>query len=112
MSQLGDLVTSDPSLHIQTHLSENTAEIKYTLELFPQCETYTGVYDSYGILRKGTILAHCVWLSPEEMKVISDKGAGISHCPNSNFNLMSGGARVGAMLDAGIEVSRALAAMT
>jgi guanine deaminase len=104
MASLGDLVAEDPSLHLQTHLSENTAEIKETLGLFPDCESYTAVYDKYGMLRKGTILAHCVWLSPAEMKVISDRHAGISHCPTSNFNLMSGGARVGAMLDEGIEV--------
>ncbi|KAG7529026.1 hypothetical protein FFLO_05819 [Filobasidium floriforme] len=104
MASLGELVAEDPSLHLQTHLSENTAEIKETLDLFPDCESYTAVYDKYGMLRKGTILAHCVWLSPAEMTVISDRHAGISHCPTSNFNLMSGGARVGAMLDEGIEV--------
>jgi guanine deaminase len=97
MQSLGDLITADPSLHVQTHLSENTREIQETLDLFPDCRSYTAVYDKYNMLRKGTILAHCVWLTPEEMKLISAAKAGISHCPTSNFNLMSGGARVGAM---------------
>jgi len=104
MQSLGDLIASDKTLHVQTHLSENTREIEETLELFPDCESYTAVYDKYGMLRQGTILAHCVWLTSEEMRTISKKKAGISHCPTSNFNLMSGGARVGAMLDEGIEV--------
>ena len=104
MASLGDLIVEDPTLHIQTHLSENTTEIKETLQLFPDCKSYTAVYDKYNMIRKGTILAHCVWLSQPEMKLISDQHAGISHCPTSNFNLMSGGARVGAMLDEGIEV--------
>lgn len=104
MASLGDLINEDPSLHVQTHLSENTKEIEETLGLFPDCESYTAVYDKYNMLRRGTILAHCVWLSQAEMKLISDRHAGISHCPTSNFNLMSGGARVGDMLDEGIEV--------
>ena len=105
MSSLGNLIKSDPSLNVQTHLSENTNEIKTTMELFPDCESYTQVYDKFGMLRKGSILAHCVWLDQAEMQLIGEKKAGVSHCPTSNFNLMSGGARVGAMLDEGIEVS-------
>jgi guanine deaminase len=93
---------------IQTHMSENTAEVEQTLQLFPGCETYTEVYKKFGLLRRGTILAHCVWLSEKEIKMISESEAGISHCPTSNLNLMSGGARVGAMLDAGIHVCTVL----
>lgn len=91
-------------LPIQTHLSENPNEITKTLELFPDQKTYTGVYDSFGILKKGTILAHCVHLSDDEMDVIQQKGAGISHCPSSNLNLGSGVARVREMLDKGMKV--------
>jgi guanine deaminase len=97
---------SEPDVHIQTHLSENRTEIQETLRSFPECKSYTEVYEKYGMLRNGTILAHCVWLTEQEMDVIKRTGAGISHCPTSNFNLMSGGARVGAMLDKGLNVSQ------
>jgi guanine deaminase len=106
LEQLGRLAAEDANLAIQTHMSENTSEIDETLRLFPGCETYTEVYKKFGLLRRGTILAHCVHMSDEEMKMIKECEAGISHCPTSNLNLMSGGARVGAMLDAGIDVSR------
>jgi cytosine/adenosine deaminase-related metal-dependent hydrolase len=108
LTQLGELVATDPTMAIQTHMSENTAEVEQTLQLFPGCETYTEVYKKFGLLRRGTILAHCVWLSEKEIKMISECEAGISHCPTSNLNLMSGGARVGAMLDAGIHVNAVL----
>lgn len=97
-------------LPIQTHLSENPSEIAFTLELFPPdqfgdgCTTYTGVYDTFGILKRGTILAHCVHLTDEEMGVIERTGSGVSHCPSSNLNLGSGVARVREMLDRGIKV--------
>jgi guanine deaminase len=105
MDALGTLIASDADVHIQTHLSENRTEITETLRSFPDCGSYTEVYERYGMLREGTILAHCVWLSDEEMDVIKRTGAGVSHCPTSNFNLMSGGAKVGAMLDKGLNVS-------
>ena len=66
--------------------------------------TYAGVYDAYGLLRHNTVLAHAVHLEEEEIEIIQARRAGISHCPTSNFNLRSGVADVGAMLDAGINV--------
>lgn len=121
MASLGDLVHADPTLAIQTHMSENAAEIAYTKELFsvdtlPRPPhgiegvierargTYAGVYDAYGLLRHNTVLAHCVHLEAAEVELIKARQTGISHCPTSNFNLRSGCAKVGALLDHGIKV--------
>lgn len=68
-------------------------------------DSYTGVYDHFGLLRENTVLAHCVHLQDSEMDLIKAREAGISHCPTSNFNLRSGASRVTAMLDRGIKVS-------
>lgn len=95
----------DPPLAIQTHLSENHKEIETVLELFPDCDTYTGVYEQFGLLTRGTILAHCVHLTKEERGLIKAKEAGVAHCPSSNFFIRSGCARVREMLDDGINVS-------
>ncbi|KAI0672953.1 guanine deaminase [Trametes maxima] len=67
--------------------------------------TYAGVYDAFGLLRENTVLAHAVHLEEEEVKIIKARKSGISHCPTSNFNLRSGCARVGMLLDHGIKVS-------
>jgi guanine deaminase len=103
LTSLGNLASSDPSIHIQTHISENLSEISYTKSLFPHCASYADVYNYYGLLRENTILAHGVHLGEDELELIKDKGAGISHCPTSNFNLCSGVARVGEFLDRGIK---------
>lgn len=108
LTSLGSLAASDPTLAIQTHISENQKEIEFTKELFPKCATYTDVYKHFGLLGERTILAHAVHLSDGEMGVVKECGAGVSHCPTSNFYLNSGVARVGEMLDRGIKVSRAL----
>jgi len=62
------------------------------------------VYDHYHLLRDNTILAHGVHLEEEELELIKERNSGISHCPTSNFNLTSGMAKVGVMLDKEIKV--------
>lgn len=117
LTSLGKLAVSDPHLAIQTHISENEAEIVLTKKLFPPKvlpplpdgsergeTTYAGVYDAYGLLRNNTVLAHGVHLEEEEVQLIKERNAGISHCPTSNFNLRSGCAKVGMLLDKGIKV--------
>ena len=114
LTSLGDPARADPALAIQTHISENINEITFTKELFPpeilpggkegDEVTYAGVYDAYGLLRDNTVLAHAVHLEPSEVALIRARKAGISHCPTSNFNLRSGCAHVGELLDAGIKV--------
>jgi hypothetical protein len=46
-----------------------------------------------------------VHLEEAEVQLIAQRGAGVSHCPTSNFNLSSGVAPVGKLLDRGIKVS-------
>jgi guanine deaminase len=110
IESLGKLAASDPSLAIQTHISENPAEVEHTKKLYRHLSTpgkpitYAGVYDHYGLLRDNTILAHAVHLEEEELELVKERGSGISHCPTSNFNLTSGMAKVGVMLDKSIKV--------
>lgn len=104
LNSLGKIAASDPSLCIQTHISENLNEVALTKKLFPNSETYAGVYDDHGLLRETTILAHAVHLEEAEMKLIEKRKAGVSHCPTSNFHLSSGVAKVGEFLDRGIKV--------
>lgn len=106
LSSLGDLASSDPSLHIQTHISENPSEIAFTKKLFPKSSSYADVYDSFGLLRSNTVLAHAIHLTEEEVDIIAARNAGISHCPASNFNLSSGIAPIGKYLDRGLKVRR------
>ncbi|KAL7006814.1 hypothetical protein EMMF5_003700 [Cystobasidiomycetes sp. EMM_F5] len=104
MAGLQAVVGKDPTLHIQTHLAENPAEIEFTKQLFPFTDSYTHVYDHFGLLSQKTILAHCVHLEEHEMDLIQQRGAGISHCPTSNLNLRSGNSPVAVLLDRNIKV--------
>ncbi|MGK9051996.1 guanine deaminase [Neorhizobium petrolearium] len=79
-----------PDLFIQTHLSENHEEIRYTLELYPQAKDYTDIYAHYGLLGPKTLLGHAIHLSEREADVLSETGAVAVHCPTSNLFLGSG----------------------
>ena len=90
MEMAGALAREFPELHVQTHLSENHAEIALTMELYPQARDYTDVYARYGLLGERTLLGHCIHLSEREADALSDAGAVAVFCPTSNLFLGSG----------------------
>lgn len=99
----GQLKREFPDAWVHTHISENRNEVRWVQELFPEAE-YADVYDRYGLLGHRTVLAHGVWLTPEELDLLSRRGARISHCPNSNLFLGSGLFPLHRVLDAGVIV--------
>ncbi|PYB73310.1 guanine deaminase [Rhizobium wuzhouense] len=79
-----------PDLHIQTHLSENHDEIRYTCELYPDAPDYTDIYARYGLLRKKALFGHAIHLTDREADAMAESGAVAVHCPTSNLFLGSG----------------------
>jgi guanine deaminase len=57
-----------------------------------------------GVLRKNSVLIHGVWMSPDDLDLVAEAGASISHNPVSNLKLGSGIAPVIEMLSRGISV--------
>ncbi|WP_176085389.1 guanine deaminase [Martelella sp. HB161492] len=84
------LAAEHPHLHIQTHLSENLAEIDFACSLYPEAVDYTDIYARYGLLGEKTLLGHAIHLSERERDAISEAGAVAVHCPTSNLFLGSG----------------------
>ncbi|KAI5956072.1 hypothetical protein KGF57_003558 [Candida theae] len=93
LAYLGKLSESR-SLPIQTHISENKSEIEWVAQLFPDCDSYSQVYNKYNLLTESTILAHCIHLSPQECQLIAEKKCSVSHCPTSNTFISSGEAPI------------------
>ncbi|KAH9180514.1 guanine deaminase [Lactarius sanguifluus] len=77
MTQLGAIASADPSLRIQTHISENQEEVRQTLELFPEATSYADVYDRHGLLGPRTILAHAIHLGEDEIALLKERDAGV-----------------------------------
>ena len=105
MEELGR-IREEYDLPVQSHLSENPGEIDLVRELEPDAAFYGDAYDRHGLFGRGgnTVMAHCVWSSPEETQRILDNGVWIAHCPSSNMNIKSGIAPVRRYLEKGIRI--------
>lgn len=90
MEMAGALAAEFPDCHVQTHLSENHAEIRWTEELYPEARDYTDVYARYGLLGPKTLFGHCIHLSGREADAMAETGSVAVFCPTSNLFLGSG----------------------
>jgi len=55
-----------------------------------------------GLLRGGTSLAHCVWLSDDDVAAFAASGTSVSHNPKSNSRCGNGVAPLRKLLEAGV----------
>lgn len=90
MEAVSALARAHPSLHVQSHLSENKDEITLTAELFPNARDYLDVYDHYGLLGPKTLMGHAIHLSARERARMAESRTVAVHCPTSNLFLGSG----------------------
>lgn len=111
MAAAQSLVAEHPECYVQTHLSENDAEITLSMQLYPDAPDYTGIYQDYGLLGPKTLLGHCIHLNHRETGVLAETGSVAVFCPTSNLFLGSGlfdhqrlsqhGVRIGVATDIG-----------
>ncbi len=100
--KVGDISRANDVL-VHTHASENRGEIALV-------EKERGLRNikylkKLGLTGKNLVLAHCIWLDDEEMKILAQTGTHIAHCPSSNLKLASGIAKVPELLGMGVNVS-------
>jgi len=111
MAMAEALAREYPDLHIQTHVSENLAEIAYANELYPNYGDYVGIYEKFHLLGPKTLLGHAIHLSHRECEVIAETRSVAVFCPTSNLFIGSGlfdydrlhkhGVRIAAATDVG-----------
>lgn len=97
---------------VQSHLSESKGEVEFVKTLRPENVFYGEAYNDYDLFGKNkdadrpvrTIMAHCVWSTEEEIKLMKENGIFIAHCPASNMNLTSGIAPARRYFDEGIDI--------
>jgi 5-methylthioadenosine/S-adenosylhomocysteine deaminase len=86
-----------------THTNESRFDVEETERRY-QMRPIEAL-EQFGLLdAPHTLLAHCVWLSDQEIAILANRGIGVAHNPISNMKLASGAARVLDFLDAGIPV--------
>ena len=85
---------------IQTHVNESYYEKLHGLKFYGK-PTVCHLRD-LGVLSPRFSIAHGVWLTEEEIDVMAETGAAVSHNPSSNLRLRAGIAPLNALLAAGV----------
>jgi 5-methylthioadenosine/S-adenosylhomocysteine deaminase len=60
--------------------------------------------DRLGVLGPRTVAVHCVWLDPDEIRLMGERRAAVAYCPSSNMFLGDGITRLPELLRAGVRV--------
>jgi 5-methylthioadenosine/S-adenosylhomocysteine deaminase len=87
---------------MHVHAAESTDELRFfkrkkkTTPLRYACDV--------GLLGPDVVLAHCVWVDSEEIRMLRQTGAKVAYCPVSNMKLADGVAPVWKMLEEGVTV--------
>lgn len=55
--------------------------------------------EHFGLLDSNLLAAHCVHVSPEDIRLLTERGVTVAHCPRSNIRLKNGIAPLKDMLD-------------
>ena len=88
---------------IHTHISETKAE--HDACVAQHGKTPVALMESLGLLDVPFLAAHCVYVTPEDMDILREKGAAVLSCPQSNLKLASGIAPLQTMMDRGVQVT-------
>ncbi|PWC31854.1 guanine deaminase [Azospirillum sp. TSO22-1] len=90
LAAAGALLREHPDCYLQTHLSENRAEIAAVRARFPWGNHYTDVYDRHGLLGPRSLFGHCIHLEDDEVRRLAETGSVAVFCPTSNLFMGSG----------------------
>ncbi|WP_425052044.1 guanine deaminase [Psychromarinibacter sp. S121] len=111
LEAMGALWAEFPDCPMQTHLSEQTDEIAWVKDLFPDARDYLDTYETFGLLGGRGLYGHAIHLEPRERDRLREVDAALIHCPTSNTfigsgifdmaGLMAAGQRVGLATDTG-----------
>ncbi len=85
---IGEL-SAERGLPIQIHLSETEKEVQDCLAEHGERPAF--YLDRLGMLNERTVLAHGVWLDPDELVLVAERGATVVTNPVANMKLAVGG---------------------
>ncbi len=87
---------------IHVHLAESNNQVQAIKKRYGK-RSIEYAYD-LGVLRPGTVAAHCCWLSPHDIALLAESGAAVAHTPSSELKLSDGVEPAPALLEAGANV--------
>ncbi|MGX9354862.1 guanine deaminase [Roseobacteraceae bacterium S113] len=107
LEAMGALWAAHPECLMQTHLSEQTDEIAWVSELYPEARDYLDTYETHGLLGARGLYGHAIHLEPREIDRLAETGGAVVHCPTSNTFIGSGIFQMAALKARGLSVGLA-----
>ena len=96
-------LSKDYETGLHSHVSESKVQVIAGYQHYGS--TLPAYMDSLGLVGPNFTVAHGVWLDDDDMKLLGDKGASVSHNPASNMRLGNGLADVRGMLNAKVNLA-------
>lgn len=93
----------DKNMGIHIHFAEVREDVEFIERTFKKKPGL--LFDELGLLGPRTLLVHSVWLTPEDMEIIQQKGATVVHNPSSNTKCASGICPVPELLEGGVNIT-------
>lgn len=87
---------------IHSHVAESKVQAVVGMQKFGM--TLAAHLDGLGIIAPDFTAAHAVWIDPDDVLRLADRGATVAHNPTSNLRLGAGVAHVRSMVEAGLAV--------
>ncbi|HWP60899.1 MAG TPA: amidohydrolase [Candidatus Acidoferrales bacterium] len=94
----------DHSIGISAHVAESASLVELTKRAYGRSGVVE-LLDDFGIAGPQSIFAHCVHVSADEIAILKDRGASVSHNPVSNMMLGDGVAPIVEMLRRGVNIA-------
>ncbi len=95
-------IAADTKTIVQTHCSESDWQHGYVLDRYGKSDTEA--LAGFGLMERNTVLAHANFISGSDMATIKSQGAGIAHCPLSNYYFSNAVFPLRRALDFGLNV--------
>ena len=90
------------NLLVHSHSSENHGEIAAIRQRFGM--ENIEAFHRLGLTSPNLVLAHCVWLSKKEIRILRDTNSKVTHCASANLKLASGIAPILELLKQGVTI--------
>ncbi|MEW6702472.1 MAG: amidohydrolase family protein [Bacteroidota bacterium] len=103
LKETKEMAEDFPGSIFHTHASENKKEVETVKKLTGKGNVE--YIELLGALDSHTVLAHCIYLNNDEVKMLKKNSVRVAHCPSSNLKLGSGVANIPRFIKEGISVS-------
>ena len=102
MIRAGWEIAETEATRFHIHVAEGRYEGERTLR--EHGATPLRYLDRLGVLGPRMIGVHCVWLDPDEVRIMGERGAGLAYCPSSNMILGDGITHITELIAAGVRI--------